>query len=187
MDSLLIGGLIVLFVNTTKSLNIDRLNRISNITAITSILILITIIYFLGTEYSLTGRFISGYKNFGNESLKYSFGHFKFTALALLFGSIITKIAYKTSRYSTKISAFLDHPILDSIGKTSYGIYIYHWVIFVLLDSINNKLNILPLTIANTYLIFVVKILLTLIVSHLSWKFIESPLNKLKDKFSYSS
>lgn len=186
MDSLLVGGLIVLFVHEYKNLQKTFLNRISNIVGLVSILSLVILLFFFGTDHSsVTSRFITGYKNFHNESLSLSFGHLKFTALALLFGCIIAKIAFNTSRYSERVIVILEKPVLNSIGKISYGIYIYHWVIFALIDAVNTKLHVVAVTQITSYGIFIIKLFLTLVVAQLSWKFIEAPINKLKDKFTY--
>jgi peptidoglycan/LPS O-acetylase OafA/YrhL len=74
----------------------------------------------------------------------------------------------------------LCHPWLVYLGQISYGLYLYHHIIFMLWDDYVEKLGIEP------YLVLdVVKVALSFAVATLSWKFIEQPLLSLKGRFRY--
>jgi peptidoglycan/LPS O-acetylase OafA/YrhL len=77
----------------------------------------------------------------------------------------------------------LENKILNYIGKVSFGIYVFHPVILILfIQSIgfdNTKTS--PVTVGIFSIILVP--LITFLVSHLSYKYFESPFLKLKNKF----
>lgn len=74
----------------------------------------------------------------------------------------------------------IDNRFFSFIGKISYGIYMYHWII------INLVLEYIPLdnnsTIYNI-LFFIITLGLTIIVSWLSYEFIEKRFLRLKKKY----
>ncbi|MBC9910577.1 acyltransferase family protein [Chitinophaga varians] len=185
MDSLLIGAIIILYIKSFNNITIASLNKVSNIVGVFSIGALIMLTYYMGEDGAFIDRMASGYHRFGNDSLHLPYGHLKFTLLALLSGAVLTKLAFGTSHLSRKLCSILENPVLDSIGKISYGLYIYHWVIFYLFDSANRKLNLIAVTPVTVYLIFAIKVTITLVVAQCSWKYLEQPLNKLKERFQY--
>jgi peptidoglycan/LPS O-acetylase OafA/YrhL len=56
------------------------------------------------------------------------------------------------------------------LGRISYGVYLYHWPIFVVLDERRTGLDPLPL--------LVVRVMLTLAVAQLSFTFFEQPIRR---------
>lgn len=68
------------------------------------------------------------------------------------------------------------------LGKISYGLYVYHLLMIFPLTAIKKLLHVSDLG-HNTE--GVLKIAMTILIASLSWKFFESPINKLKEKFSY--
>lgn len=79
------------------------------------------------------------------------------------------------------MTPFLNLKFIQNIGKISYGIYLYHKPIPTFFGLLTSKLNI-PIP-DNKYILFLIYLLVTYIVASLSWKLIESPIGKLKNKF----
>jgi peptidoglycan/LPS O-acetylase OafA/YrhL len=80
---------------------------------------------------------------------------------------------------------YLEQKIIHYFGKISYGIYIYHPAVIVLcLNSIHYFLGKGLSTITFNLLLYPSAFLLTIAVCELSFRFIETPLLKLKDKFN---
>jgi len=65
-------------------------------------------------------------------------------------------------------------------GKISYGIYLYHKPIPMLLNLFWSKIFHTQL---NSVLCFIATLILTLLISHFSWIVIEKPILRLKDKY----
>ena len=94
-----------------------------------------------------------------------------------------------SSFHKTKVSKALQH-----VGKVSYGIYLFHLYIMHFLYSFRAFLS---QYLENDYLMKVIAtshdhkiqfVLLTIItvgLASISWRLIESPINKLKRKFPY--
>lgn len=92
------------------------------------------------------------------------------------------------------IGRFLENPVIVYLGKISYGIYVYH--IFVgrffytlplsFLESYYASGNPLGVYIENIYLKTFLRFAVTIAVAAISWHFFELPINRLKNKFSYS-
>jgi peptidoglycan/LPS O-acetylase OafA/YrhL len=79
------------------------------------------------------------------------------------------------------MTPILNLKLLQNIGKISYGIYLFHKPIPTFFGLLTSKLHI-PLP-DNKYFLFVIYLLITYLVALLSWKLIESPIGKLKNKF----
>lgn len=77
----------------------------------------------------------------------------------------------------------LEFPPFIYLGKISYGIYVYHYFMPLILTPIFNALGI-PYQIPGV-LNFFISSLLTIIIASLSWYFIELPINNLKRHFQY--
>ncbi len=80
------------------------------------------------------------------------------------------------------IKLVLENKFIVYSGKISYGLYVFHLFIPELFLYIAPKIG---LSITNKYTFFVTALLLTFIVAHISWKYIESPINKLKNRVPY--
>ena len=84
------------------------------------------------------------------------------------------------------LGTILDNPILIYIGRISYGIYVYHLLVFYVLD--NYHISLPPLVIMELDLSnFVFYTFCSILVSAISWQLYELPLNRLKAKFVMSS
>ena len=72
----------------------------------------------------------------------------------------------------------LDHRVFDIFGKMSYGIYVYHVLIIYCLVFITKEYEI------STFVYYTITILLTLIISHFSYKYFEMPFLRIKNKYA---
>jgi peptidoglycan/LPS O-acetylase OafA/YrhL len=107
-----------------------------------------------------------------------------YITFSLLFGLIVYKVITMKPGY---ISLFLNLPLLRFLGKISYGLYIYHWPIYMLFYSaVKSYLQIyLPDSIAFVQILASCIItLLAAAVSVASYLFIEKRFLKLKTYFN---
>ena len=90
-----------------------------------------------------------------------------FLVLSILTGALVIVAAHP----GLKFGARLGNPILKWFGDRSYGIYLWHWPIFVLMRS---GIDIQwPEPIA-----FTVKVALVLVIADLSYRFVEIPIRQ---------
>lgn len=75
-----------------------------------------------------------------------------------------------------------NNKILNYLGKISYGIYVYHWIIiYLILDLIMNvKENFWLFNI----LLYVFSLIISILISHISYFYFEIWFLKLKEKFA---
>lgn len=104
----------------------------------------------------------------------------RFTALGMVFTWCVFRTAIGVAGRGQKI---MENSILIYLGKISYGLYIYHnFVRFVLTPHIQ-ALGL------NQYVEAVVRVsvmsAVTILLSALSWRLFESPLNRLKRRYPY--
>ena len=80
---------------------------------------------------------------------------------------------------------FLTFPVFSYLGKISYGIYVYHYFMPLILVSVLSRfgyeLHVPSLT------NFILSSLFTMIVASLSWQWLELPINNLKRYFQYTA
>lgn len=79
----------------------------------------------------------------------------------------------------------LECPAVRYLGRISYGLYIYHTFMPLLLIPVFEKLGV-PLQVPGVAN-FVLSAMLTLWIASLSWHFIELPINSLKRFFPYDT
>ena len=72
----------------------------------------------------------------------------------------------------------LDNKFMRWFGTRSYGIYLYHFPIFVLLEKIRVHNNIPSLLLVTS-----LRFGISLVLAEISYRFMETPILKLKDKF----
>jgi peptidoglycan/LPS O-acetylase OafA/YrhL len=84
---------------------------------------------------------------------------------------------------------FSENRLLNTIGKISYGIYLYHGAVHFCYTSIRQKffsdsprINSL---LSNFYFVYFIEFLILFAVSYCSFYLLEKPIMKLKDKFRY--
>jgi len=83
----------------------------------------------------------------------------------------------------TFLNAILNISILQRLGKISYGVYLYHKMIPFFFVYAATRLHI-PLP-ESEVIMFCIYTSLALIIASLSWRFIESPLLKVKERFDF--
>jgi peptidoglycan/LPS O-acetylase OafA/YrhL len=86
------------------------------------------------------------------------------------------------NRFKGLARLILENKFVVYSGKISYGLYIYHMFMPALLNYI---LGISGYSISNKYIYFVTSFFLTFAVATISWKIIEQPINKLKNRVPY--
>lgn len=106
-----------------------------------------------------------------------------YTTFAVLFGILV----YEAVRGKSKVIQFLfDNRLLKFFGRISYGLYVYHWPIYILLfpSTLSFVSKFMPGTyrIAEVTSAFIVSAI-GVLVSVLSFHYFEKPFLQLKDKF----
>jgi len=74
-------------------------------------------------------------------------------------------------------SGFWEIPLLNQIGKISYGIYLFHIPVSVIVNSLHIS--------SNLYIIYAIKLPVLLLISYCSYYFFELKVMALKKKFTY--
>ena len=100
-----------------------------------------------------------------------------------LFTSVIFIVFIINSATNPEKWFNLDNKVFDALGKISYGIYMYHYPILYLALLFLNNTGIAEGRLYN-YILYSMTILLTLIVSMLSFYWFEKRILNLKDKFA---
>lgn len=112
--------------------------------------------------------FISGYKYLWGYSL-----------INYFFALFIQAVVHEKLFVS-----FLNLPALNTMGKMSYGMYIFHYPIIWLITLLRPKYkSFFPYPDLETAFIFLIGLALTLLVASLSYRWFENPINNLKDRW----
>tara|TARA_B110000285_G_scaffold59653_1_gene68478 strand:- start:343 stop:1425 length:1083 start_codon:yes stop_codon:yes gene_type:complete len=106
-----------------------------------------------------------------------NFSYFQTPIYSLLFAYMMVVIVNGT------FQRFFELKILKFLGKISYGIYMYHWMITLLLFEAISPLIKLNYGIGNI-LLYSTVLILTICISFLSYQKIEKPIQKLKRNYS---
>jgi peptidoglycan/LPS O-acetylase OafA/YrhL len=109
-----------------------------------------------------------------------------FTEPAILASSIVFIILIMNLCARPEIGRVLEIPILNSLGKTSYGIYLYHYPLLYILLQLLNRWGI-PEGPGFTALLHTLTIAGTLLLAGISYRFFEQPFLGLKKRFSVLS
>jgi peptidoglycan/LPS O-acetylase OafA/YrhL len=128
-----------------------------------------------------------GQHNFYPTDLGYGFGHtenyvyvWHYTVLNLFFASLILLLV---SEHRPVIPGrgrkLLESKWLVRVGKVSYGMYIYHWLIWFYLFQ--DKLR--PQSVVFRASLFIPYLVVVYVVAAISFKFYEAPFIKLKDRY----
>jgi peptidoglycan/LPS O-acetylase OafA/YrhL len=176
-DSMLIGGLLPVLFECQKY---DLPKMKSNL----NYLLLIGIsFFFVFAVWQISTFGLSSYfVDLGNNNLKgNAIGQFKYTILAIIFASFIGKVAYGTSSLAIRFQHLFEGKGIKYLGKISYGLYLYHFPIHIGYDLVLTKFGIIQPVIV----VVLLKVILTIIISAISWHYFERHVLKLKSKFAY--
>ena len=88
--------------------------------------------------------------------------------LAVDFATVLVIVA--VTHRGAKMGLFLGNPVLNWIGTRSYGLYLYHWPIFQIIRGNAGARLTVPE--------FVVAMVLTCIVTELSYRYVEMPIRR---------
>jgi len=89
-----------------------------------------------------------------------------------LFSLASAGLIYSATHSDTTISRFLEIPIMRWIGTRSYGIYLWHFPVFMMLRPVSDvNLPIIPL--------FAIQLSLTFLFAEASYRWIELPIRKV--------
>lgn len=105
-------------------------------------------------------------------SIGINFGFFHYEIYCVLFGVIISNLAF-----NPKFKKTLEFKITNYLGTISYGLYMLHLPVLLIAIKIGHYFNsyyLLPYTITFGG---------SILISHLSYKYFETPFLKLKSKF----
>jgi peptidoglycan/LPS O-acetylase OafA/YrhL len=102
--------------------------------------------------------------------------YFEVPVLSILFGYLIIAIV------NGDFQNFFELKLLKFLGKISYGIYMYHWIILLLLIDLISPLFTKHDIFANILLYFSV-VFSTIFVSYFSYEYFEKRILKYKSRF----
>lgn len=103
-----------------------------------------------------------------------------YTTFAMIFGLLVNEAVTGNNKWVNGLFTF---PPLKFFGRISYGFYIFHWPVYLLLSPV--LLQTLSGTFSNRQLPFIVSVLATLaaiVVSWISFRYYERYFLKLKDR-----
>lgn len=169
MDSLAVGAL--LSVLKSKNEYSIFFNKIKIISFLTGLVGIFGIILHMSVDRNIS--FMNAYLALQNPQnyLSNIFTSNIYFFLSLISVSIIISCIQGTNR----LSKLLNNKVLTHLGKISYGLYLYHWPILVILKRINE----------NIFFLLSIGFLLTYVVALISFNTIEVRFNRLKSKFVY--
>jgi len=90
----------------------------------------------------------------------------------LLVLSVAAALLVTTMLHDSRVRRALEAPVLRWVGERSYGIYLWHWPVFVLLTQIFAKQYVEGSGVA---LVWVVTVVVTFLLAGLSYRFVERP------------
>ncbi len=142
---------------------------------------------FLQRNKAMIVLFFAGL-NFGfffvNRRYQFTFPYLAlvgYTTFAMMFGLLVNEAV---TRQTKLINLLFNIPLLKFFGKISYGFYVFHWPVYLLLSpylspSMSRFINGSLLQ----FLVSVIATLAAIAISWLSYQYYEKYFLKLKDKF----
>lgn len=120
--------------------------------------------YLAGVKFDLLSL---GYHSFMRDSYKYIWG---FTLFSVFFAALLVNI-----RDRAFLPIIFENPIIAYLGKISYGLYVYH---FPLVWFVGHELGDMPF-----YFKALIILVLTIIISAISYHVLEQRFLRAKDKY----
>lgn len=122
-----------------------------------------------------------GYRN--DETILYEHV-WQYTLLNILFASfILLLVSDNKTKFSQSVCKILETNWVVRIGKVSYGMYVFHWIIVVYFY--NHLFH--PQNVWVRIALFPLCVLIVYVVAEISFRLYESRFLKLKDKLSYKT
>lgn len=115
---------------------------------------------------------------------KFHLGWYKEIGSEILFACLAALIILRASNNGFRfgLKYILEHRFVVYSGTISYGLYVYHLFVPSLFYIYAPCIG---LGITNKYTLFIAFYLLTFLIAHYSWVFIEKPINAYKSRFPY--
>jgi len=141
----------------------------------------VIILGYITSYYSTKSIFLTslGYYNFMGDSHKYIWGY---SALNLCFGLVLYKMKSRSF-----FPLIFENGIMVYLGKISYGLYVYHYGVMYLVNTLTNKVMVFynweHTTTIRIISVFIA-LIITIFVSAISFKFFEEKFILLKDKIA---
>ncbi len=111
-------------------------------------------------------------------------GNFEGIELNNLIYSILFAILIVNLAGNPKVIINLENRIMNYLGKISYGLYLYHWVIVVFMINVLKRTNLDNHSMVYNLILYSLCISTTITVSHISYFVFENKFLSLKHKFS---
>ncbi|MBA2746246.1 MAG: acyltransferase [Flavisolibacter sp.] len=103
-----------------------------------------------------------------------------YTLINLCCAALILVLVSPYSQQSIPLTRkFLEHPWIVRIGKVSYGMYVFHWLVLVYLF----ERYLMPDHLLGRFLLFIPYVAAVYLLAELSFSFYEARFIRLKDKF----
>lgn len=164
-DGFALGGVLAALVSGRRETAIGRLRLIKGF----SILALISLV-FLAVVIAR-----GGLPSFGRPPKGAAFS---VLALNALFLAIVGLVVLNAGKPGLR---WLRNRRLCRVGTISYGLYMYHFIVLMLVGDIAHAMG----RRGKPFWMDVLMMLLTFALARLSWQFIEEPLLNLKNRFAY--
>ncbi|MBC7875278.1 MAG: acyltransferase family protein, partial [Ferruginibacter sp.] len=122
---------------------------------------------------------------FVNRRYQFSFPYLAlagYTTFAMIFGLLVNEVVTKQTKL---VQLLFNIPLLKFFGRISYGFYIFHWPVYLLLSPW--LFSWVSKYASGSSLQFIVSVLGTLAAIAISWvsyQYYEKYFLKLKDKFA---
>ena len=120
---------------------------------------------------------------FINRSYQFDFPYLAlvgFTTFAMMFGLLVNE---GVSRDTKVVNFLFDVPILKFFGRISYGLYIFHWPVYLLLRPVLLKWFPDANNGFRPILVSIIATLIAIVISWLSFQYFERYFLKLKNRF----